>query len=291
MNPFRGIYTALVTPFKNHEIDEPSLRSHIDWQIEEGVDGLVACGTTSESATLSQEEKKRIIEIAIDQAKNRVAVVAGTGTNNTADSIELTAWAKKKGASAALIVTPYYNKPGQEGLYRHFEAISKVGLPLILYHVPGRTAVSLTPQTIARLSKTENIVAIKEATGSLSFASEIILETKGKMGLLSGDDFTFLPLLSLGANGVISVVSNITPRLCKKLYTSFQSGDLSTARSIHFKLYPLIQALFIETNPVPAKSALHLMKKIALEFRLPLCEMEPKNFERLKETLQKLELI
>ncbi|MEK7790772.1 MAG: 4-hydroxy-tetrahydrodipicolinate synthase, partial [Deltaproteobacteria bacterium] len=204
MNPFKGIYTALITPFKNHKpilsIDEPSLRSFIDWQIEEGVDGFVACGTTGESATLSHEEKKQVIEIVIKQAKNRVPVIAGTGTNNTADSHELTAWAKKQGASAALIVTPYYNKPSQEGLYRHFEAISKIGLPLILYNVPGRTAVSLTPQTIGRLSKIENIVAIKEATGSLSFASEVLQETQGKMSLISGDDFTFLPLLSLGAD-------------------------------------------------------------------------------------------
>lgn len=291
MNPFKGIYTALITPFKNHEIDEPSLRSLIDWQIDEGVDGFVACGTTGESATLSHEEKKQVIEIVMNQAKNRVPVIAGSGTNNTADSLELTAWAKKQGASAALIVTPYYNKPSQEGIYQHFEAISKIGLPVILYNVPGRTAISLTPQTIGRLSKIENIVAIKEATGSLSFASEVVQETQGKMSLISGDDFTFLPLLSLGAEGVISVVSNITPRLFKKLYTSFKIGDLATAQSIHFKLYPLIQALFVETNPVPAKTALHLMKKIALEFRLPLCEMESKNFEQLKITLRKLELI
>ncbi len=291
MNQFRGIYTALITPFKNREIDEPSLRSLIDWQIEEGVDGFVACGTTAESATLSHEEKKQVIEIVINQAKNRVPVIAGSGTNNTEETLELTAWAKKQGASAALIVTPYYNKPSQEGLYRHFEAISKIGLPLILYNVPGRTAVSLTPQTIGRLSKIENIVAIKEATGSLSFASEVVQETKGKMSLISGDDFTFLPLLGIGAQGVISVVSNITPRLFKKLHTSFKTGDLTTAQSIHFKLYPLIQALFIETNPVPAKTALSLMKKIPLEFRLPLCEMESKNFEQLENTLRKLELI
>lgn len=291
MNPFKGVYTALVTPFRNQKVDEGALRSLVDWQIKEGIDGLIACGTTGESATLSLEEKKSVIRIIIEEAKNRVPVIAGTGTNNTENSIELTKWAKDHGASGALIVTPYYNKPSQQGLYRHFEALSKIGLPLILYNVPGRTSVSFTPQTIGQLSKVENIVAIKEATGSLSFASEIVQETGGKIALLSGDDFTFLPLLSLGAEGVISVISNITPRLFKELYTAFQKGDLLQAQSIHFKLYPLIQALFVETNPVPVKTALHLMKKIALEFRLPLCEMEPKNVEHLKIALLKCELI
>lgn len=291
MNQFKGVYTALVTPFQNQKVDEGALRSLVDWQIEQGIDGLVACGTTGESATLSLEEKKSVIRIIIDEAKNRVPVIAGTGTNNTANSIELTKWAKDHGASGALVVTPYYNKPSQQGLYRHFEALSNIGLPLILYNVPGRTSVSLTPQTIGQLSEIENIVAIKEATGSLSFASEVIQETGERIGLISGDDFTFLPLLSLGAEGVISVVSNITPALFKELYTTFQKGDLSSARSIHFRLYPLIQALFIETNPVPVKTALFFMKKIALEFRLPLCEMEPKNVEHLKVTLRKCELI
>lgn len=291
MNPFKGVYTALVTPFRSQKVDEGALRSLVAWQIEQGVDGLVACGTTGESATLSLEEKKSVIRIIMEEAKDRVPVIAGTGTNDTAYSIELTRWSKDHGASGALVVTPYYNKPGQEGLYRHFEAISKMDLPLILYNVPGRTSVSLTPQTIARLSQIENIVAIKEATGSLSFASEVLQETGGRIGLISGDDFTFLPLLSLGAEGVISVISNITPALFKELYTAFQKGDLSIARSIHFRLYPLIQALFIETNPVPVKTALHLMKKIALEFRLPLCEMDSKNVEYLKIALHKRELI
>ena len=296
MKPFKGsltpgVYTALITPIKNNKVDEPALRNFIDWQIEEGICGLVPCGTTGESATLSKEERKQVIQITLDQAKGRVPVIAGTGSNNTQDTVEFTAWAKDAGAQAALVVTPYYNKPTQKGLIQHYEAIANVGLPLVLYNVPGRTSVSLSLETIQTLSKNENIVAIKEATASMDFASQIANTTRDTLMLLSGDDFTFLPLLSVGGQGVISVLSNVTPKPFVELYQAFKNGNLKLAQQIHQKLYPLMQALFIETNPIPVKTAAALMKKCDLEFRLPLCEMEPKNLEVLKETLQTLELI
>ncbi|HBQ22036.1 MAG: 4-hydroxy-tetrahydrodipicolinate synthase [Deltaproteobacteria bacterium GWA2_38_16] len=287
---FKGVITALVTPIKNNHIDETSLRNLVEWQIENGIQGLVPCGTTGESATLSTEEKKEVIHIVIDQARKRVPVITGTGTNNTQESVKLSTWAKEAGADAILAVTPYYNKPSQEGLFRHYSELAKIGLPIILYNVPGRTSLSLSIDTIDRLSKVKNIVAIKEATGSLDFGSQI-LKSGNDIALISGDDFTFLPLLSIGAQGVISVVSNVIPKEFSELYQHFTEGNLKEAQRIHFKFYPLIQALFIETNPVPVKTALSLMKKISLEFRLPLCEMSPQNSEHLKLTLKNLELI
>ncbi len=305
MNPFKGVITALVTPFRDNRVDESALRHLIDWQIENGIHGLVACGTTGESATLSHEERKRVIQIVIEQSKKRVPVIAGTGTNNTQESVALTQWAKEAGADGILAVTPYYNKPTQEGLFRHYSAISNVGLPIILYNVPSRTCISLTLETLKRLSQIENVVAIKEATGSLDFGTQVLMDSRSpigvgdklrgndirKMSLISGDDFTFLPLLSIGAEGIISVVSNLVPKEFSQLYQNFAQGKLEDAQKIHFKLYPLIQDLFMETNPIPVKTALNFMKKIDLEFRLPLCEMSPKNSEHLKLTLKKLELI
>ena len=291
MSPFKGVMTALVTPLKNNTIDEPSLRKLVNWQIESGIRGLVPCGTTGESATLSLEERKKVIEIVIDETRKRVPVIAGTGTHNTSESVTLTQWAKEAGADGVLAVTPYYNKPSQDGLYLHYLELSKVGIPLILYNVPSRTSVSLALETIQRLAEIKNIVAIKEATGSLDFASQILQSCGGKITLLSGDDFTFLPLLSVGAEGIISVVSNITPQLFSDLYESFLQEDLLKARSLHFKLYPLIQTLFLETNPIPVKTALALMEKIQLEFRLPLCSMKKENEEKLRKTLHTLELI
>ena len=290
MSLFKGVITALVTPIKNNTIDETSLRNLVEWQIKNGIQGLVPCGTTGESATLSTEEKKEVIQIVINQAKKRVPVIAGTGTNNTQESVKLSTWAKEAGADAILAVTPYYNKPSQEGLFRHYSEIAQIDLPVILYNVPGRTSLSLSIDTIDRLSKVKNIVAIKEATGSLDFGSQI-LKSGNDIALISGDDFTFLPLLSIGAQGVISVVSNVIPKEFVELYQNFSKGNLEKAQRIHFKFYPLIQALFIETNPVPVKTALSLMKKIPLEFRLPLCEMSLQNSEHLKLTLKNLELI
>jgi len=290
MSPFKGVSTALVTPFKDGKIDEKQLRANVDWQIEQGIHGLVPCGTTGESPTLSTDEKKAVINMVLDQTQKRVPVIAGTGSNNTAESIELTQWAKERGADAALIVTPYYNKPTQEGLIRHFHAIADIGLPIILYNVPGRTALSLTPQTILVLSRHDKIVAIKEASGSMSFASEILKE-KPDLTLLTGDDFTFLSFLSLGGEGVISVISNIMPREFSQLYQAFTSGDLEEARRLHYQIYPVIQAIFLETNPIPVKTALGLMNRLTLEFRLPLCEMAPENLKKLKTVMMRAELI
>src|SRR3989338_8199857 len=291
MSLFKGVITALVTPFKNNRVDEPALRNLIDWQIENGIHGLVACGTTGESATLSLEEKKRVTQIFIEQSHKRVPVISGTGTNNTQESVALTQWAKEAGADGALCVTPYYNKPTQEGLFRHYSEIAQVGLPMILYNVPGRTSVSFYLDKITRLAKIKNIVSIKEATASLDFGSQILRETGGKLSLISGDDFTFLPLLSIGAQGVISVVSNVIPKDFSQLYQDFVGGRLKEAQAIHFKVYPLIQNLFSETNPIPVKTALSLMGKIPQEFRLPLCEMGKENKDHLIKTLQRLELI
>ena len=297
MNPFKGVITALVTPFKNNHVDEPALRHLIDWQIENGIQGLVACGTTGESATLSLEEKKRVIQIVVEQSQKRVPVIAGTGTNNTQESVTLTQWAKEAGVDGILAVTPYYNKPTQEGLFRHYRAMAEVGLPVILYNVPSRTSVSLTLETLKRLSEIKNIVALKEATGSLDFGTQILLDSRfrgndiHKISLISGDDFTFLPLLSIGAQGTISVVSNIIPKEFSQLYQDFLGGRLKEAQAIHFKFYPLIQDLFSETNPIPVKTALSLMGKIPLEFRLPLCEMGKENKDHLIKTLQRLKLI
>ncbi|MBI4040554.1 MAG: 4-hydroxy-tetrahydrodipicolinate synthase [Deltaproteobacteria bacterium] len=291
MKPFEGILTALVTPFKNQKPDDSALRHLVDWQIENGIHGLVPCGTTGESPTLSLDEKKQVIEIVIEQTRKRVPVIAGTGSNHTQDSIALTSWAKDAGADAALVVTPYYNKPSQQGLIAHYQAIAEVGLPLILYHVPGRTAATLTIETVVELSKIPNIIAIKDATANLDFASETILHAKPSFTVLSGDDFTFLPLLAIGGKGIISVVSNVVPRLFLNLYLAFKQGDLQKARNIHFQLYPLLKSLFIETNPVPVKTALAWMKKIELEFRLPLCPMTPAHEKSLRESLSALELI
>lgn len=288
---FKGVFTALVTPFKHHEIDEEALRKLVEWQIESGIHGLVACGTTGESATLSLEEKKRVIEMVVHQGKRRIPIIAGTGTHNTEESVYLTRWAKEAGADGALAVTPYYNKPSHEGLYRHFTQLSNIGIPIILYNVPSRTSLSLSLETICRLSHHSNIVAIKEASASMTFASEILESCGSRITLISGDDFTFLPFLSLGGSGIISVVSNIIPHEFTDLFESFQKRDLEKSRSLHFKFFPLIQTLFVESNPIPIKTALSLIRKIEPEFRLPLCEMNKENKEKLLKTLQKLELV
>lgn len=291
MNPFKGVITALVTPLKNNKIDEIRLRGLVSFQIASGVHGLVPCGTTGESATLSCEEKKDVIQIVIEEAKNRVPVIAGTGSNNTQETIEFTTWAKEVGAQGALIVTPYYNKPSSEGLFRHYEALNNIGIPIILYNVPSRTALSIPLETLKRMVLFEYIVGIKEATGSLSFASEIYQACGSKLTLLSGDDFTFLPFLSVGGMGVISVASNVVPKEFVQLYESFVKREMEKAQSIHYRLYLLMQALFVETNPIPVKTALAMMGKIHLEFRLPLCEMKKENEILLKQALSSLELI
>jgi 4-hydroxy-tetrahydrodipicolinate synthase len=286
---FIGAFTALVTPFKNNEVDEDAYRQLIEWQIEQGIHGLVPCGTTGESATLSHAEHKQVISICVDQTRGRVPVLAGAGSNNTSEAIDLTRYAKEAGTDGVLLITPYYNKPTQEGLVAHFKAIAReVSIPFVVYNVPGRTSVNLLPPTVARLAREiPEIIGIKEATGDLKQVSEVIEFCGPEFIVLSGDDFTVLPLLSVGGKGVISVVSNILPATMAGLCTAYAEGELERAKKLHFELSPLSRAMFIETNPVPVKTALHLLGKIRLELRLPLVPMLPMNRKQLEEVLSK----
>ena len=288
----KGAIVAIVTPFKSGRIDEKSLRNLIEFQIENGTDGIVPCGTTGEAATLSHAEHKRVVEITINAVKGRIPVIAGTGSNSTSETVELTHHAKSAGADAALIITPYYNKPTQEGLFQHFKAISEAcAFPMILYNVPGRTALNMLPATVARLAELADVIGIKEATGSMQQGADIISLCGDKITVLSGDDFTALPLLSIGGKGVISVVSNVAPRDMADMVDAFEGGDLEKARRLHYKLWPLNNAMFYETNPVPAKTSLALMGKISGELRLPLCPMSEANLGKLKKTLTEYGLI
>ncbi len=289
---FQGSIVAIVTPFKDGRVDEETYRMLIEEQIESGTSAIVPCGTTGESATLSIEEHNRVIDIAIDAVKKRVPVIAGTGGNSTREAIELTAHAKTAGADATLQVTPYYNKPSQEGLYRHFKAIADaVALPQVLYNVPGRTGINMLPETVVRLADISNIVAIKEASGNLAQMTDIMTMAGDKITLLSGDDNLILPVLSIGGRGVISVVANIVPGDTAEVVRAWFAGDTQRARELFFKLYPLCQAMFYETNPVPVKTSLVLMGKIGDEIRLPLAPMSDINIERLKNALGNYGLI
>ena len=284
---FEGIYVAIPTPFKNGKVDTEALKNHIEFLIENGVDGIVPCGTTGESATLSYEEHEEVIALTIEQAKGRVKVIAGTGSNSTAEAIRLTKFAEEVKADGALLITPYYNKPNQEGLYRHFKAVAEaVSIPIVLYNVPGRTGVNMLPETVARLSEIDNIVAIKEATGSTNVATEIINLCGDKMEVLSGDDLTFFPLLSVGAKGVISVTANVVPDKMAEMYRAFTSGDFQRAAEIHRELHPLSKVLFIDTNPIPVKTALSMMGRMEKEFRLPLCPTTPEKEAVIEKTLK-----
>jgi 4-hydroxy-tetrahydrodipicolinate synthase len=282
-----GSIVAIVTPFKNGGIDEKTLSSLIEFQIECGTHGIVPCGTTGESPTLSHDEHKRVIEITVEAAAGRIPVIAGTGSNSTEEALNLTKFAKKAGADAALLVVPYYNKPTQEGLYQHFRTIAMgCDLPLILYNIPGRSGVNMAPETVARLAKEfKNIVGIKEASGSVQQASKILSLTGDDFILLSGEDALNFPILAIGGKGYISVTANIAPRELAELYNSFLRGDISTSRNLHYKLHDLNEAMFIETNPIPVKTALFLLGKIENEFRLPLCPMSKAGTDKLKEVL------
>jgi dihydrodipicolinate synthase len=289
---FKGAIVAIVTPFKNGKIDEEALRELIEFQIVNGTDGIVPCGTTGESATLSHEEHDRVIEITINAVKKRVPVIAGTGSNSTAEALRLTAHAYKAGADAALIVCPYYNRPTQEGLYQHFKTIAEnVPIPIMPYNIPSRTGVNLMPEMVAKLSKIKNIVGIKEASGSIKQMSDIIDLCGEDFAVLSGDDIFTLPLLAMGGAGIISVVSNVVPSDMAGLVDAFAAGDIVKARKLHHKMSALIEALFIEVNPVPVKAALALMGKIKYEYRLPLCKMAEANFEKLKKVMVNYALI
>lgn len=284
---FKGAFTALVTPFKDGEVDEAALRRLIEFQVRNAINGLVPCGTTGESATLTYEEHDRVIELTIEAAGKRVPVVAGTGSNSTAETVMLTKHAQKAGADAALLITPYYNKPTQQGLFEHYKKVaSEVSIPLILYNVPGRTGVNMLPETVARLSEIKNIVGVKEATGDLKQVSDVIEFSREGFIVLSGDDFTTLPLMSVGGHGVISVTSNIAPKEVSDMVRFFNSGDVAGARRLHYRLEPLHRAMFIETNPVPVKTALALMGMMEEEFRLPLVRMGEANRAALAGVLE-----
>lgn len=290
---FKGAFTALVTPFTNGRIDEDAYRNLIEWQVESGINGVVPCGTTGESATLSHEEHKQAIRICVDQIKGRVPVLAGAGSNNTAEAVELARFAKDAGADGVLLITPYYNKPTQEGLYQHFKHIAaEVPIPYILYNVPGRTGVNLLPATVARLYKDiSDICGIKEATGDLNQASQILEYCGPDFQVLSGDDFTILPLLSIGGCGVISVVSNIFPEEMSELCAAWFAADVSRARQLHFELAACSRMMFVETNPIPVKTALSMMKRLKLELRLPLTPLSTTNEEALHAFLKARNII
>jgi 4-hydroxy-tetrahydrodipicolinate synthase len=289
---FEGSIVAIVTPFKNGQVDEEAYRKLIEFQIENGTSAIVPCGTTGESATLDANEHARVIDIAVEAVNKRVPVIAGTGGNSTREAIALSKHAKEVGVDATLQVTPYYNKPTQEGLFRHYEAILKaVPLPQILYNVPGRTSVNMLPETVARLAEFPEIVAIKEASGNVGQMAEIVQLAGDKITLLSGDDNLTLPILAIGGKGVVSVVANIAPGLSANLVKAWKNGKIEEARTLFFKLLPLCKAMFFETNPIPVKTAAALMGLIGDEMRLPLCPMAPANLEKLKTVLADFELI
>ncbi|MBC8179397.1 MAG: 4-hydroxy-tetrahydrodipicolinate synthase [Desulfobacteraceae bacterium] len=289
---FSGSIVAIITPFKDGKVDEEAYRQLIEFQIENGTSAIVPCGTTGESATLNVEEHARVIDIAVEAVNKRVPVIAGTGGNSTNEAIELTGHAKKVGADATLQVTPYYNKPTQEGLYQHFKAIAKgVPLPQVLYNVPTRTSVNMLPETVARLAELAEVVAIKEASGSLGQMADVVRLAGDKITLLSGDDNLTLPVLSIGGAGVVSVAANIVPRDTADLVKAWEDGRIDEAKGLFYKLLPLCQAMFFETNPIPVKTSLGLMGKIQDEMRLPLYPMAPANLEKLKKALSDYGLI
>ncbi|MDP6624928.1 MAG: 4-hydroxy-tetrahydrodipicolinate synthase [Nitrospinota bacterium] len=284
---FQGSFVALVTPFKNGKIDEEALKNIIEFQVSNGTNGIVPCGTTGESATLSVEEHNQVVEITVQAVNGRIPVIAGSGSNSTGEAIKLTRHAKEVGANAALHITPYYNKPTQEGLYQHFKKIAgEVDIPIILYNVPGRTSVNMLPETTARLAEIKNIVGIKEATGNLQQISETIKLCGDNFSVISGDDANTLPIIAAGGNGVISVTANIAPEKISALCKSCLEGNFSDARKLHYELLDLNNIMFIETSPVPVKTSLSLMGKITGELRLPLTSLSESSLSKLKILLK-----
>lgn len=286
---FQGSIVALVTPFKQGELDEKALRDLVEFHIAEGTNAIVPCGTTGESATLSHEEHCRVIEIVIDQAKKRVPVIAGAGSNSTKEAVFLTEHAKKSGADAVLSITPYYNKPTQAGLYHHFKTIAEqVDIPVVLYNVPGRTGVNMLPDTVIELSKIKNIVGVKEASGSLDQAGAILQHTDDSFDVISGEDSLTFPMMAMGAKGVISVTANVAPKKMAQMCKAVLENNMIEARKLHYELIDLSKAVFYETNPIPAKKAVYLMGLIENEIRLPLVEMTKENTEKLKTVMKNL---
>ncbi len=284
---FKGVFTAIVTPFTGGKIDEKALRKLIEFQIENGVEGIVACGSTGESATLSFEEHIDVIRIASEAAYGKIKVIAGTGSNNTAEAVHLVREAEKFKIDGHLQIAPYYNRPTQEGLFLHFKTVAEnCSAPVILYNVPSRTAVNILPETVLRLSETGKIAGIKEASGSLEQVSAILRKAPEKFCVLSGDDALTLPIIAIGGHGVISTVSNIAPKDMAIMTDYALKGDLKQARKLNFKLFPLIRAMFIETNPIPVKKALNIMGFIENEIRLPLAEASGANIDKIKSALK-----
>jgi len=287
---FKGSFVALVTPFKKGKVDEKVFRELIEFQIKGGTHGIVPVGCTGEAATFAHEEQKHVIQLAVETVNGRVPVIAGTGSNNTDEALNLTKHAKKAGCDGALMITPYYNKPTPEGQYRHYEKVAKsVDIPIVLYNVPSRTGISMLPETVARLSKIDNIVAIKEASGSLDQVSRIL--SLCDITVLSGDDSLTLPMMAVGGKGVISVAANIIPGDVAEMVDAFLGGNLEDARRLHYKMLPICKAMFIETNPLPVKASLGLMGLLEPEWRLPLCPPKDETVEKLKKALKKYGLI
>ncbi len=289
---FQGSFVALVTPFKNGKIDEDALKNLIEFQVANGTNGIVPCGTTGEAATLSIEEHNQVVDIAVGTTNGRIPVIAGTGSNSTKEAIKMTIHAKETGANAALLITPYYNKPTQEGLYQHFKKIAgDVDIPIIVYNVPGRTSVNMLPATTARLSEIKNIVGIKEASGNLQQVSETIKLCGENFSVISGDDANTLPIMAAGGKGVISVTANIAPDKIAALCKACLDENFSEARKLHYELLDLNIGMFIETSPGPVKTALFLMGKVTDEVRLPLASMNNSNLSTLKSLLKKSGLV
>ena len=290
---FQGSFVAMVTPFRDGKVDEAKLRELVEFHITHGTDGLIPCGTTGESPTLNHDEHKRVVEIVIEAARGRIKVVAGTGSNSTSEAIDLTKHAERAGATGALVVNPYYNKPTQEGLYRHYRAVAEsVAIPIIAYNIQSRTAVNVETDTLARLARdVRNLVGVKEASGSLDQMSQVILACGPDFSVLSGDDNITLPLLAIGGSGVISVIANILPRETSDLVHAALDGDWKRARDLHYRLFPLARAAFLETNPIPIKEAMAMAGMIEPEFRLPMCRMSDANREKLRAILTAYALV
>ncbi len=289
---FSGAFTAIVTPFKDGKVDEEAFKRLLRFGVDGGVSGIVPCGTTGESPTLDHDEHNRVVELTVKELAGQVKVIAGTGSNSTEEAISLTKHAKASGADAALMVAPYYNKPTQEGLYRHYEAVAEaVDIPIIIYNIQGRTAVNIETATMERLAQIPNIVGVKEASGSILQMSEVVRRCGPEFDVLSGDDQMTFPLMALGGRGVISVVSNIIPDKMSALTKAMLAGDVEKARALHFEVFELCQAMFIETNPIPVKAVLGMMGKITPEYRLPLCSLAAPNVEKLKAVVEKYNLL
>jgi len=289
---FSGSYVALVTPFKNNRVDVGKLKELVEFHVKKGTSGIVPCGTTGESATLSHEEHRLVIETVVKAANGRLKVIAGTGSNNTTEAIELTRFAKEVEADGCLVITPYYNKPTPNGLYLHFKEVAEtVDIPMVMYNVPGRTGVNMLPSTVAKLAKIENIVGLKEASGNITQVSEIVMHCGEDFDVLSGDDAMTFPIMAVGGKGVISVAANIVPEEMAALVGAFEAGDIKKARKMHLEMLPLFNAMFYETNPIPVKTAMNLMGMISDEIRLPLCKMSDENLAKLKTTLKEYKLI